>query len=103
IDERREMLQALFLLHPVRAEQLCIELIGKHGVFSTEEALEQTRMLSAEFLGKETRTMEALQAVVAARQRRPWDSQGARAQAPAAAEAIAAKMGKKLTESGDVQ
>jgi serine/threonine protein kinase len=102
LDERKEMLAALFLLHPVRAEQLCIELIGKHGIFSTEDSLEQTRILAAEFLGKETRTMEALQAVVAAGKRRPWNSEGLREKANAAAEAIAAKMGKKLTESGDV-
>jgi eukaryotic-like serine/threonine-protein kinase len=101
-DERREMLQALFLLHPVRAEQLCIELLAKHGVFSTDEPLEQTRTLSAELLGKETRSMEAAQAVIAATKRRPWNSQGLRDRATAAAEAIAAKMGKRLTESGDL-
>jgi predicted Ser/Thr protein kinase len=102
LDERREMLQALFQLHPVRAEQLCIELVQKHGVFSTDEPLEQTRMLSAEFLGTQTRTMEALQAVIASSKRRPWNSQGLRDRALAAAEAIAAKMGKRLNESGDV-
>ena len=102
VEERREMLQALFLLHPVRAEQLCIELVSKHGVFSTDEPLEQTRTIAADFLGKETRTMEALQAVVAAGKRRPWNSQGLRDRATAAAEAIAAKMGKRLNESGDV-
>jgi hypothetical protein len=46
--------------------------------------------------------MEALQAVVGATRRRPWNSQGLREQAQAAAEAIAAKMGKRLTENGDV-
>jgi eukaryotic-like serine/threonine-protein kinase len=102
IDERREMLQALFLLHPVRAEQLCIELIAKHGVFSTDEPLEQTRTLCAEFLGRETRTMESLQAVIAAAKRRPWNSQGLRDRASASAEAIATKMGRRLNESGDV-
>ena len=102
VDERREMLQALFLLHPVRAEQLCIELLAKHGVFSTDEPLEQTRTLSAELLGKETRTMEALQAVVGAGKRRPWNGQALRDRATAAAEAIAARMGVRLSESGDV-
>jgi hypothetical protein len=103
LDERRELLQALYLLHPVRAEQLCIELLAKHGVFSTEEALEQTRTLCADFLGRETRSMEALQAVLAATKRRPWNSQGLRDRAQAAAETLAGKMGKRLTESGDVQ
>ncbi|MFT3775529.1 MAG: serine/threonine-protein kinase [Minicystis sp.] len=103
IDERKEMLQALYQLHPVRAEAICIELLGKHGVFSTEEMVEQTRILAAEFLGKETRSMEALQAVIAAGKRRPWNSQGLRDKATAAAEAIAGRMGKRLTESGDVQ
>jgi serine/threonine protein kinase len=103
IDERKEMLTALYLLHPVRAEAICIELLAKHGVFSTEETLEQTRSLAAEFLGRETRSMEALQAVIAAGKRRPWNSQTLRDTATAAAEQIAARMGKRLTESGDVQ
>jgi hypothetical protein len=47
--------------------------------------------------------MEALQAVVAAGKRRPWNSQTLRDKAMAAAEAIAARMGKRLTESGDIQ
>jgi hypothetical protein len=102
LDERKEMLQALYQLHPVRAEAICIELLGKHGVFSTEESVEQTRTLAAEFLGKETRSMAALQAVIAAGKRRPWNSQGLRDKATAAAEAIAARMGKRLNESGDV-
>jgi serine/threonine protein kinase len=102
IEERREMLQALFLLHPVRAEQLCIELLAKHGVFSTDEPLEQTRVLAAEFLGRETRSNEALQAVVGATKRRPWNSQPLRDHATTAAEAIAAKLGKRFAE-GDVQ
>lgn len=101
-DERKEMLQALYQLHPVRAEAICIEILGKHGVFSTEESLEQTRVLCAEFLGKETRSMEALQAVIATTKRRPWNSQGLRDASQAAAEAIAARMGKRVTESGDV-
>ncbi|APR85395.1 serine/threonine protein kinase [Minicystis rosea] len=103
LDERREMLHALYQLHPVRAEAICIEMLGKHGVFSTEESIEQTRVLAAEFLGRETRSMEALQAVIAAGKRRPWNSQGLRDKATASAEAIAARMGKRLTESGDVQ
>ena len=97
------MLQALFQLHPVRAEQLCIEILGKHGVFSTDEPLEQTRALAAELLGRETRSMEALQAVIAAGKRRPWNSQALRDRATAAAEAIAARMGRRLNESGDVE
>ena len=103
LEERREMLQALYLLHPVRAEAVSIELLSKHGVFSTEDALEQTRALAAEYLGKETRSMEAVQAVIAASKRRPWNSQLLRDRATAAAEAIAGRMGKRLTESGDLQ
>jgi len=102
VDERKEMLQALFQLHPVRAEAICIELLGKHGVFSTEDSLEQTRALAAEFLGTETRSMEALQAVIASGKRRPWNSQLLRDKSMAAGETIAARMGKRLTESGDV-
>jgi predicted Ser/Thr protein kinase len=102
VDERKEMLQALYQLHPVRAEAICIELLGKHGVFSTEENLEQTRTLAAEFLGRETRSMEAVQAVIATSKRRPWNSQTLRDTSAAAAEAIAARMGKRLNESGDL-
>jgi len=102
LDERREMIQALYQLHPVRAEAICIELLGKHGVFSTEETLEQTRTLAAELLGRETRSMEAVQAVIATSKRRPWNSQTLRDTSAAAAEAIAARMGKRLNESGDL-
>ena len=103
LEERRELLRALFLLHPVRAEQLCTELIAKHGVFSTDEPMEQTRILCADFLGRETSSTEALHAVLAAGKRRPWNGQGLRDRAKDAAEAIAARMGKRITESGDVQ
>jgi eukaryotic-like serine/threonine-protein kinase len=40
--------------------------------------------------------------VIAAGKRRPWNSQPLRDRALAAAEAIAAKMGKRLNENGDV-
>jgi hypothetical protein len=96
------MINALFILHPVRGEAICIEILAKHGVFSTEEALEQTRTLAAEILGTQTRSMEALQAVIATSKRRPWNSQTLRDKSSAAAEAIAARMGKRLNESGDL-
>jgi serine/threonine protein kinase len=102
IEERREMLTALYYLHPVRAEQMCIELIGKHGVFSTEDMIEQTRILSAEYLGRDARSQEALDAVVAAAKRRPWNSQPLRDKALEAADAIAARLGKRLTATGDL-
>jgi hypothetical protein len=41
--------------------------------------------------------------VLAATKRRPWNSQGLRDKAQAAAEAIAARLGKRVTESGDIQ
>ncbi len=102
VDERREMLTALFALHPVRAEALCMELLAKHGVFSTDEPLEQTRIIAAELLGKEARSMEPLQAVLGSGKRRPWNSQELRDRSMTAASAIAGRMGKKVTESGDV-
>src|SRR6185437_6922304 len=103
IEERREVIEALFQLHPVRAEQLGIEILAKHGVFSTDEPLDQTRALAAELLGREARSMEALQAVIAAGKRRPWNGQALRDRATTAAEAIAARMGRRLNESGDVE
>ncbi len=102
IEERREVLEALFQLHPVRAEQICVEIVGKHGVLSTDEPLDQSRTIAAELLGRETRSMEALGAVIAAGKRRPWNGQALRDRATAAAEAIAARMGRRLDESGDV-
>jgi hypothetical protein len=47
--------------------------------------------------------MEALQAVIAAGKRRPWNGQALRDRATTAAEAIAARMGRRLDESGDVE
>jgi hypothetical protein len=102
VEERREILAALFVLHPARAEQLSIEILAKHGVFSTDETLEQTRVLAAELLGKEARSNEALAALVGAAKRRPWNSQALRDRAIAAAEAVAAKLGKRLGE-GELQ
>jgi hypothetical protein len=102
IEERREMLTALYHLHPVRAEQMCIELISKHGVFSTDEIIEQTRVLSAEYLGRDSRSQEALDAVVAAAKRRPWNSQPLRDKALEAADAIAGRLGRRLTATGDL-
>jgi eukaryotic-like serine/threonine-protein kinase len=102
VEERREMLTALYLLHPPRAEQMCIELIGKHGVFSTEDMVEQTRVLAAEYLGRDARSQEALDAVVAAAKRRPWNGQILRDKALESANAIAGRLGKRLTATGDL-
>ena len=55
-DERREMLSALFSLHPLRGEQVSLELLQKKSLLSTDEPLEQTRVLAAELLGREARS-----------------------------------------------
>jgi hypothetical protein len=102
VDERRAMLAALYALHPTHAEEISMELLHKHGLLTTEEPIEQTRGVAVEMLGREARSMEALQAVLAATKRRWWNSQPLRDKATAAAEAIAARMGRRLTESGEV-
>jgi hypothetical protein len=102
LDERREILDALFSLHPARAETLSIEMLQKHGLLA-DDSLEQTRAIVAELLGREARTMAALEAVLSATKRRWWNSASLRDAATSAAEAIAARLGKRITAAGEVQ
>jgi eukaryotic-like serine/threonine-protein kinase len=102
-DERKELLLALYTLHPLRAEQVSIEILGKHGLITTDEAQEDTRALTADLMGRNTSSMEALQALLGATKRRWWNSERLRDKATVAAEAIAAKLGKRISPSGDVQ
>jgi serine/threonine protein kinase len=102
VDERREILAALHALHPARAESVAIEILQRHGLL-TDEATEQTRALSVELLGKEARTIESLQAVLAASRRRLWNSATLRDVASSAAEAIALRLGKRISTSGEIQ
>jgi eukaryotic-like serine/threonine-protein kinase len=102
-DERKEILGALFVLHPLRGEQVSLEILEKRGLFSTDDNVEQTRVLAAELLGRETRSMEALQSLVKEARRRWGNSPQLREKAGAAAEAIAARLGRRITESGDIQ
>jgi hypothetical protein len=102
LDERREMLNALYALNPARGEAIAVEAIQRHGLL-VDEAAEGTRTLAAEILGREARSQEALEATLAAAKRRPWNSHDLRDAANAAAEAIAARLGKRILPSGDVQ
>src|SRR6185436_567303 len=101
-EERREFMDALYSLHPARAETLAIEIIQKHGLLP-DDALDQTRAICAELLGREGKSMEALEAVIGATRRRPWNSGQLRDAALLAAEAIAARLGKRITASGEIQ
>jgi serine/threonine protein kinase len=101
-DERRDLLEALHALHPGRAEALAIEILAKHGLLS-DDALDQTRALCAELLGRQSVSMEALEAVLGATRRRPWNSATLRDIASIAAEPIAARLGKRINASGEVQ
>ncbi|WP_437600823.1 protein kinase [Sorangium sp. So ce590] len=101
LDERREFLGALYTLNPARGESVAVELLQRHGLLA-DEATEQTRCLSAELLGREARSQEALDAALAASKRRPWNSQALRDAASAAAEAIAARLGKGISTAGDL-
>ncbi len=103
IEERKEILGALYTLHPLRAEQVSLEILEKRGIFSTDEAVEQTRVVAAELLGRESRSMEALQSLLKEARRRWGNSPQLREKASAAAEVMAAKLGRRVTESGEIQ
>ena len=103
IEERKEILGALYTLHPLRGEQVSLEILEKRGIFSTDDAVEQTRVVAAELLGRESRSMEALQALLKEARRRWGNSPPLREKASAAAELIAAKLGRRITESGEIQ
>jgi serine/threonine protein kinase len=93
IEERRELFEALWHLHPSRAELLAIELVQKHGLLA-DEALDQTRTLCAELLGRIATSAEALEAVLGAAKRRPWNTPSLRTVATEAATAISVRAGK---------
>ncbi|MEO5729298.1 MAG: serine/threonine-protein kinase [Byssovorax sp.] len=102
VEERKEILGALHALHPLRAEQILAEILEKRGLFSTDEAVEQTRVVAVELLGRESRSTEALQSVLKEARRRWGNSPQLREKATAAAEAIAARLGRRITESGEI-
>jgi hypothetical protein len=101
VEERRELLAALYSLNPQRGEQIAVEIVQKHGLL-VDEALEQTRALCAELLGEHSRSMEALDAVLQASKRRWWNTQPLRDAAMVAAEAIAARLGRRISPAGEV-
>jgi predicted Ser/Thr protein kinase len=100
-QEKRELLEALFALNPQRAEELSVEIVQKHGLL-VDETLEDTRALCAELLGKNARSNEALEAVLAASKRRWWNTQPLRDAAIVAAEAIAGKLGRRISAAGEL-
>jgi len=100
--ERRELLAALYSLDPERGEPVVIDIVQKHGLF-VDEAIEQTRALAADLLGQRARSNEALQAVLAATKRRWWNTQPLRDAAARAAEAIGARLGKRISAGGEGQ
>jgi serine/threonine protein kinase len=95
VEERREIMTALYALNPARGEAVAIETLQRHGLL-TDDAAEQTRAISAELLGREARSQDALDAALGAAKRRPWNSQALRDAASAAAEAIAARLGQPI-------
>jgi predicted Ser/Thr protein kinase len=99
--ERRELLAALYALDQARAEPVVIDILQKHGIL-VDEAAEQTRALAATLLGERARSMEALQAALSAMKRRWWNTQTLRERASAAAELIAARLGRRIGPNGEV-
>jgi predicted Ser/Thr protein kinase len=100
--ERAELLGALWTLHPARAEQICVELVLKHGLLGDEQ-LDQSRMAAAELLGRESRAVASLEAVCQAARKRWWNTPALREKAQAAAEALAARLGKKVGPGGELE
>jgi serine/threonine protein kinase len=102
VDERREILRALFALHLARAESLSVEILNKHSLLGTDDATEQTRAICAELLGANSNSSEALEAVLGGLKRRWWNSQLLRDAATIAADAIAARLGKRISPAGEL-
>lgn len=100
-NERRELLSTLYSLDPENAEVIAIEILQKHGLLADDD-VEQTRALVAELLGERARSEDALAAVLSATKRRWWNSQALRDKALGAAEAIAARLGRRISASGEV-
>lgn len=99
IEERKELFDALWQLNPSRAELLAIELVEKHAIFA-DEALDQTRSLCAELLGRVAASAEALDAVLSASKRRPWNTPPLRLVATDAAVAIRVRAAKRAPAVG---
>lgn len=73
LDERRLNFELLAQLSAAAAEQVATELLNSKELLGGQ-ALNSTRILAAEYLGKQGTTKEAYQALDAARRRRPWGS-----------------------------
>jgi acyl-CoA reductase-like NAD-dependent aldehyde dehydrogenase len=101
VDERRELFTALYALFPQRGEQLAMEIVQKHGLL-VDDDLELTRALCAELLGKHAKSQEALEAVLQAVRKRWWNTQLLRDAALVAAEAIAARIGRRISPAGEL-
>jgi len=101
ILERRELMSALYALNPQKGEQIAMEIVQKHGLL-VDEALEETRALCAELLGQHAQGRDALDAVLQASKRRWWNTQPLREAALLAADAIAGRLGLRISPAGDV-
>ncbi|NUP06397.1 MAG: protein kinase [Polyangiaceae bacterium] len=101
VPERRELLSALYALNPQRGEQIAVEIVQKHGLL-VDDALEQTRALCAELLGQHAQNRDALEAVLQASRRRWWNTQPLRESALLAADAIANRLGLRISPAGEV-
>jgi tRNA A-37 threonylcarbamoyl transferase component Bud32 len=73
IDERRLNFELLMQLSSAAAEQVAIELLNSRDLLGGQ-ALNTTRVIAADHLGKHGTSKEAYQALDAARRRRPWGS-----------------------------
>lgn len=95
VDERRELLEATYALHPQRGEALAIEIVQKHGLMA-DVALDQTRVLAADLLGRVASSDTALEAVLAGTRKRWWNGTEVRSACASAATAIGARLGRRV-------
>ncbi len=92
-NEQRQLFETLAALHPSRAETVLISVIDHHGLM-VDAALDATRSLAAEVLGRRGATEQALEALENAARRRPWNSPELRKMAGAGAESVSSRLGR---------
>jgi hypothetical protein len=72
-EERRRLMDVLAHIDPVRAEEVCVEVLKRRGLVASK-ARDSSRLLAAEYLGTLGRGEEALDALAYATKPRWWNS-----------------------------
>lgn len=72
-EERRRLMDVLARIDPVRAEEVCVEVLKRRGLVASK-ARDSSRLLAAEYLGSLGRGDDALDALAYATKPRWWNS-----------------------------